>query len=113
VSTALDHCRSEIGFGLFAEAESDVSSTLPLLLGFDDVPSDNLGCLLTLGCEVGPGLRFVERHRIIHAIPFGDAHPLGSRPALNLNNPSARGAKSSTMRGLYRLASARQVRGQR
>jgi len=43
---------------------------LPLIPGFDDVPPYNLARLLPLGCEVGPGLRFVERHRVIHAIPL-------------------------------------------
>jgi hypothetical protein len=55
---------SDIRLRIFTEAESDAFlGVLPLLFGFDDVPPYNLGRLITLGCEVGPGLRFVERHQ--------------------------------------------------
>src|ERR1700687_5143368 len=63
-----------------------------LLLNFDDVPPYYLGCLVTLGRKVRPGLRLVECHCVVQAVPFYDGRTLGSGPPLYLNNLSARGA---------------------
>jgi hypothetical protein len=63
-----------------------------LLFGFDDIPPCYLNRLVTLGCEVRPSFRLVERHCVIQAVPFDDGRTLGRRPTLYLNNPSGCGA---------------------
>jgi hypothetical protein len=49
--------------------------------------------LLTLRREVGPCLRLVEGHCVVHTVPLDDGHILRSRRPLYGNNPSVHGAQ--------------------
>ena len=54
----------------FADLSADANSLL--LLDFDGIPAYDLDRLVTLGSKVRPGFRFVECHRVIYAVPFGE-----------------------------------------
>ena len=68
-----------------------------LLLNFDDVAPYRLLSLVALGREVLPGFRLVERHCVVHAIPFDEGHMLGRRCPLYGNDTAAYGAQRVTM----------------
>ena len=42
--------------------------------------------------QVGPCLRFIERHCVVQAVPLHDTHVLWRRRSLYCNNPSVEGA---------------------
>src|SRR6202140_820287 len=87
------------------------SSRSRLLFHFDDVAPYRLLTLLTLRRQVGPCLRLVEGHCVVHAVPLDDGYILRSRRPPYGNNPSVHGAQCVTVCRLDRFADGREVVG--
>ncbi len=72
---------------------ASLGSATRLIFHFDDVPPYLLLSLRTLRLQIGPCLRLVEGHCVVHAVPLDDGRILRSRRPLYGNNPSVQGAQ--------------------
>jgi hypothetical protein len=76
---------------------------------FDSISPNCFLCLVTLGCQVGPGFRFVKGHRLVKTVPLDDGGVLGCWSPLYVYNLPGRGAQGATMGRLYGLTCGRKV----
>jgi hypothetical protein len=85
------------------------ASRSSLLLDFDGISSDDLDRLLPLRSKVRPDLRFVECHRSIQAVPFGERCTAWRCAALYRNDPPSCRTQRATMGLFDQLARRRQI----